>query len=126
PVSMVSTADNSSVFVLGGSGTGYLYSAAADNFVETQTVVTSLLGYYGAVAAGPAGQYYVAGPNLLNSSLTLIASSASSTTTTTPTPITPGGPGFPGPIGPASSSTSRPVAAVGAATATSFLRFSMP
>ncbi|MGP8245991.1 MAG: hypothetical protein ACLQVN_15900 [Bryobacteraceae bacterium] len=123
PVSMVSTGDNSSVFVLGGSGTGYLYSAAADNFVETQTVVTSLLGYFGAVAAGPAGQYYVAGPNLLNSSLTLIDSTATGTTTTTPTPI---GPGFPGPIGPTSSSTSRPVAAVAAATATSFLRFSMP
>jgi uncharacterized protein (TIGR03437 family) len=123
PVSMISTGDNSSVFVLGGSGTGYLYNAAADNFVETQTVVTSLLGYFGAVAAGPAGQYYVAGPNLLNSSLTLIESTA--TGTTTPTPILPG-PGFPGPIGPTSSSTSRPVAAVAAATATSFLRFSMP
>ena len=126
PVSMVSTGDNSSVFVLGGSGAGYLYSAAADNFVETQTVITSLLGYFGAVAAGPAGQYYVAGPNLLNSSLTLIDSSATSTTTTTPIPTPPGGPGFPGPVGPTSSSTSRPVAAVAAATATSFLRFSMP
>jgi len=124
PVSMVSTGDNSSVFVLGGSGTGYLYSAAADDFVETQTVVPSLLGYFGAVAAGPAGQYYVAGPNLLNSSLTLIDSSATSTTTT---PVITTGPGFPGgPTGPTSSSTSRPVAAVAAATATAFLRFSMP
>jgi len=122
PVSMVSTGDNSSVFVLGGSGAGYLYSSAADDFVETQTVITSLIGYFGAVAAGPGGQYYVAGPNLLNSSLTLIATSAASTTTPIPIPIGP----LPIPIGPLSTSTSRPVAAVAAATVTAFLRFSMP
>ncbi|HEY1342467.1 MAG TPA: hypothetical protein VGF59_33415 [Bryobacteraceae bacterium] len=101
PQSMTSTPDGSFVLLLAGNGTAYLYSAADDDFVASRTVIPApIQGYYGALAAGPDGQYFLAGGEVLNQALTSIR------------------PGAP--------AASRPVYAVASAGARSFVRFSSP
>jgi uncharacterized protein (TIGR03437 family) len=119
--SMVSTQDGQFVLLLAATtttGTAYLYSATADDFVRSATVLTApLTGYIGPVAAGPAGQYYVVGGNLLDSSLTLLAGGSGSTVI---------GPVGPGPGLPIPTLTTRPVSAVAAVGPQSYLSFSTP
>lgn len=122
--SMVSTQDGQFVMLLaasGTSGTAYLYSSAADDFVRSATVLSNpVTGYVGPVAAAPAGQYYLVDGELLDSSLTVLAGGGGSTTVG---PVGPGGPGFPIPV---TTLTSRPVSAVAAVGAQSYLSFSTP
>ena len=100
PQTMASSADGSFVLVLAGNGTGFLYSANADDFVAARQVIpTPIQGYYGPIAAGPGGQYYLVNNQVLNQALT--------------------------PIGTATGA-SRPVSAVAAVDAQNFVRFSMP
>ena len=100
PQTMASSPEGSFVLLLGGTGGGYLYSAAVDDFVAARQVVpTPIQGYYGPVAAGPGGQYFLVNNQVLNQALT--------------------------PIG-TSTTASRPVSAVAAVNAQSFVRFSMP
>jgi uncharacterized protein (TIGR03437 family) len=100
PQTMASSTDGSYVLLLGGNGSVYLYSAAEDDFVATRQVIpTPIQGYYGPIAAGPAGQYYLVNNQVLNQALT--------------------------PIG-TETTASRPVSAVAAVDAQSFVRFSMP
>jgi uncharacterized protein (TIGR03437 family) len=121
---MVSTPGGEFVLALAGNGTAYLYDAQADDFVLSKAVVTPpIQGFYGPVAAGPRGSYYLVNGLVLNQSLTLI--------NTVPTlgtvgPIT--GPvfGFPARPGTTATPTSRPVAAVSAVTGNMFARFSTP
>jgi uncharacterized protein (TIGR03437 family) len=114
PQSMAATPEGSYMLILAGNGTAYLYDSTADDFVRAASVIpTPITGYYGPVAAGPNGQYYLANDQLLNSALT-------SQSTTGPV----GGGGLPSPSGPTGSS--RPVAAVAAVGAQSYARFSMP
>jgi uncharacterized protein (TIGR03437 family) len=116
PQSMAATPDGSYLLVLGGSGTAYLYDSTADDFVRAASVIpTPITGYYGPIAAGPNGQYYLTNDQLLNSALT-------SQTTAATGPV--GGGGLPTPSGPTGSS--RPIAAVAAVGAQSYARFSMP
>jgi uncharacterized protein (TIGR03437 family) len=115
PQSMAATPDGSYLLVLAGNGSAYLYDSTADDFVRAATVIpTPITGYYGPIAAGPNGQYYLTNDQLLNSALT------SQTTATGPV----GGGGLPSPGGPTGSS--RPIAAVAALGAQSYARFSMP
>lgn len=117
PVSMVSTPEGSYVLLLTGNGTAFLYSASDDDFVAGRGVVTGPInGYYGPVAAGPNGQYYLVNDQILNQALVPIGTTGTGA-------IGPGG-GLPGPGGPAI--TTRPVAAVTAAGGQSFARFSIP
>ncbi len=98
PQSMVSTPDGAYVLLLGGTGIGYLYDASVDDFVSAvQIIPTPISGYYGPVAAGPAGNYFLANGQILNLALTNVG-----------------------------SSTSRPVSAVAAVGTNSFARFSTP
>ncbi len=120
PQTMASTQDGSYVLLLSANSNGYLYSAAADDFVRTANVLGTITGYFGPIAAAPAGQYYLVDGNLLDSSLTVLASASNSTTTIGP--IGPG-PGFPIPV---TTSTSRPISAVTAVGPVSYLRFSTP
>jgi uncharacterized protein (TIGR03437 family) len=100
PQTMASSPEGSFVLLLAGNGSAYLYSAAVDDFVAARQVIpTPIQGYYGPIAAGPAGQYYLVNNQVLNLALT--------------------------PIG-TSTSASRPVSAVAAVNAQSFVRFSMP
>lgn len=116
PQTMVSTPEGGYVLILGGTGTAFLYSAADDDFVAARSVVPApITGYYGPIAAGPNGQYYLVNDQVLNQALTPIGSSGTG-------PV--GGGGLPTPGGPAS--TGRPVAAVAAVNGSSYARFSIP
>ena len=118
PQSMVATPEGAYVLVLGGSGIGYLYDASVDDFVSAvQVIPTPISGYYGPVAAGPNGNYFLANAQILNLALTTVGSGAGVTG-----PVSSSG--LPSPSGP--STTSRPVSAVAAIGAQSFARFSTP
>lgn len=114
--SMASTPEGAFVLLLAGNGTAYLYDSSIDDFVSVKQVIpTPLAGYYGPVAAGPNGQYFLTDDQVLNQALTSIGATGTG-------PV--GGGGLPTPGGP--TVTSRPVAAVSAVGAQSYARFSMP
>jgi uncharacterized protein (TIGR03437 family) len=116
PQTMAASVDGGFLLVLAGNGSAYLYDATIDDFVTGRTVIpTPIAGYYGPVAAGSNGQFYLTNDQLLNPALTSVGSSATG-------PV--GGGGLPAPSGP--TGTGRPVAAVAALGAQSFARYSMP
>jgi uncharacterized protein (TIGR03437 family) len=114
---MAASPDGLFLLLLAGNGSAYLYNAAIDDFITGRTVTsTPITGYFGPIAAGVGGQYYLTNDQLLNPALTSVGSSGGTG------PV--GGGGLPAPGGPASAG--RPVAAVTAISAQSFARFSMP
>ena len=118
PQTMVSTPEGGYIMILAGNGTAYLYSAAVDDIIVGRSVLTTTAaGYFGAVSAGPNGQYYLAGPQILDSSLTLIGSEPGSNG---PVTII----GLPIPGGPTTSA--RPVAALASIGAQTFARYTAP
>ncbi len=123
PQTMVSTPEGSYVLVLNGTGMAYLYSASVDDFITSrQVIATPITGYFGAIAAGPNGQYYLTGAQILDSALTLTGTEAGTTGT-----VAAGGGGLPFPGGPTvTAGTQRPVAAVAAVGTQNFARFSTP
>ncbi len=117
PQSMASSSDGLFLLVLAGNGSAFLYDARSDDFVTGRSVIPNpITGYFGPVAAGANGQYYLANDQLLNPALTSVGGSGSTG------PV--GGGGLPAPGGPAA--IGRPVAAVAAVGAQSFARYSMP
>lgn len=122
PQTMVSTPEGSYILLLSGQGAAYVYSASVDDIVAgSQVLSTPLTGYLGAVGAGPNGQYFLAGGQILNSALTLIGTEPGSTgTVSIPGLPIPGGPGA------ITISSARPVAALSAVGAQSFARFTTP
>ena len=81
---LVATPEGSFMLLLAGNGTAYLYSAADNDFVRQQAVVTApIQNYFGPVAAGPNGSYYLVDDRVLDSSLSLISSGTSATVTGT-------------------------------------------
>ena len=101
PQTMASSPEGSFILLLAGNGSAFLYSAADDDFVAARQVIpTPIQGYYGPIAAGPGGQYYLVNNQVLNQALT--------------------------PIGTSTNAASRPVSAVAAVDAQNFVRFSMP
>jgi len=116
PQFMTSTPEGNYLILLAGNGTAYLYDASLDDFVASRVVAaTPIQGYFGPVAAGPNGQYYLVNDQLLNQALTPIGSGGTG-------PVGGGGGGLPAPGGP----TSRPVSAVAAISAQIYARFSTP
>jgi len=116
PQSMASTPEGSFVLILAGNGTAYLYSSSDDDFVAARSVIPNpITGYYGPIAAGPNGQYYLVNDQVLNQALTPVSSTSTG-------PI--GGGGLPTPGGPAGSG--RPVSAVTAVGGQTFARYSTP
>jgi uncharacterized protein (TIGR03437 family) len=116
PQSMASTPEGAFVLILAGNGTAYLYSASDDDFVAARSVIPApIQGYYGPIAAGPNGQYYLVNDQVLNQALTPISSTSTG-------PV--GGGGLPTPGGPAA--TGRPVSAVTAVGGQTFARYSTP
>jgi uncharacterized protein (TIGR03437 family) len=119
---MASTPNGEFIFLLAGNGNGYLYDASVDEWVANRTLFGNaqsnlplMTGYYGPVAAGPRGQYFLANGVIFNQSLTQIGS----------VPIPPTIPTLPT-RGGAPTSTAPPVAAVAAAGNSTFVRFSQP
>src|SRR5215472_4079655 len=116
PQSIASTPEGAFVLILAGNGTAYLYSSSDDDFVAARSVIPNpIQGYYGPIAAGPNGQYYLVNDQVLNQALTPISSPSTG-------PI--GGGGLPTPGGPAGSG--RPVSAVTAVGGQTFARYSTP
>ena len=73
PRTMTATPNGEYALLLAGTGNVYLYDALQDQFVQSRTVFsgTSLnSGFYGPVAAGPRGQYFLVNNTVLNQSLT--------------------------------------------------------
>jgi uncharacterized protein (TIGR03437 family) len=109
PVSMVATPGGEFILIVAGNGNMYLYDALLDKFVRNATTTSFTgsrgLGYYGAVTAGPKGQYYIVNGIVYNSSLTPLNP-----------PTTTGG----------TATTTRPIAAVSPMSANAYLSFSQP
>src|SRR5207237_73763 len=104
PVTMTSTPEGSFVLILAGNGTAFLYSASDDDFVSARAVVPNpITGYYGPLAAGPNGQYFLVNDQILNQALVPIGSAVTG-------PV--GGGGLPGHGGQAAEG--RPVETVAA------------
>lgn len=58
PRTLVASPEGNYALLLGGTGTAYLFDAMSDEYVLSQTVVTTpIQGYFGPVSAGPRGQY---------------------------------------------------------------------
>gem|GEM_PF-416512 len=118
PQTLAGSPEGAFVLLLAGNGSAYLYDSSIDDFVSVRSVIpTPIQGYYGPIAAGPNGQYFLTDDQVLNQALTPIGTSAGSTG-----PVSGGG--LPSPSGP--SVTGRPVSAVAAVGAQSFARFSTP
>jgi uncharacterized protein (TIGR03437 family) len=116
PQSMASTPEGSFVLILSGSGTAFLYSASDDDFVSARSVIPApIQGYFGPIAAGPNGQYYLVNDQVLNQALTPVSSTSTG-------PV--GGGGLPTPGGTIGSG--RPVSAVTAVSGQTFARYSTP
>lgn len=124
---MASTPGGEYIFLLAGNGAGYLYDASVDDWVAQRQLFTTsantstlpvIQGYYGPIAAGPQGQYFLANGIIFNQSLTEIGAVPTPAQTGVVTgTITPGG---------TAATTPVPVSAVAASNARTFLRFSQP
>lgn len=106
PAFMASTPGGEYVILSSSTGMAYLYDATADDFVQSRqlTSAAASTGYFGPITAGPRGQFYVVNGTILNSALTAINPPQTGTAAT----------------------PARPVAAVTAASGTTFARFTQP
>jgi uncharacterized protein (TIGR03437 family) len=115
PRTMVATPNGEYALLLDGNGYALLYDALADEFVQRRQVVTApFQGYYGPVAAGPRGNYFLVNGLVLNQSLTPTANAGSTMVT------------IPGRGNVAPQQFNRPVASVAPAGTTLFARFMQP
>jgi uncharacterized protein (TIGR03437 family) len=117
---MVSTPGGEYTMLLAGNGFAYLYDASVDEWVVGRQIfannvpsLSPLAGYFGPVAAGPRGQYFIANGTVMNQSLTPVSSISTD----------PGGGGLPGRGG---ATATTPIAAVASGGNTTFARLSMP
>lgn len=124
PRTMAATPNGEFALLMAGNGNVYLYDAAVDDFVQSRQVATNpIQGYYGPVAAGPRGQYFVANGLVLNQSLSPISGTGLQPTT----PVQGGGggfPGFPGVV--TTTTTTRSISAVATGSGTVYARFTQP
>ncbi len=102
PRTLASSPNGDFALLVAGNGMGYLYDAAADEFVQSrQVAAANATGYIGPVAVGPRGQYFAVGGQVLNQALV---------------PVSPAG----------TQQAARPVSAVAAVGPASFARFVQP
>ncbi len=104
PISMAATPAGENIIIAAADGSVYLYDALADDFVQsrqyTSFAQSAGMGYYGSVAAGPRGQYYVVNGVVLNQALS--------------------------PVNGTAFTSSRPISGVYPISATQFARFTQP
>lgn len=85
PTTMIAPPDGSSIFTLAGNGVGYLYDPLSDTYTALEllfpTTPAPVSGYFGPIAAGPQGSYYLAGGLTLNSSLNVLYGNANASNT---------------------------------------------
>lgn len=71
PVQMISTPGGESILTMNGVGTVYLFDGLSDQYTASRQLFTApFTGYYGALAAAPAGAYYIANGAVLSSTIT--------------------------------------------------------
>jgi DNA-binding beta-propeller fold protein YncE len=83
PVQMVATAGGENIITMNGTGTAYLYNGLTDSYDSNEQVfsaagfggaaatgLSTLEGYYGPLAAGPAGAYFITNGAVLSSTIT--------------------------------------------------------
>ncbi|MBK5291297.1 MAG: hypothetical protein JJE04_06445 [Acidobacteriia bacterium] len=115
PTTMASSPNGEFALVLAGNGSAYLYDAAVDDFIQARQVVTApISGYYGPIAVGPRGQYFLVNGLVLNQALTQVGNAGTVPGTGA---VRPGQP----PV-----TTPRPISSVSAVGATTFVRFAQP
>ncbi|MBL0158163.1 MAG: hypothetical protein IPP47_13825 [Bryobacterales bacterium] len=111
PRTMAAASTGEFLILLDGAGVAYLYDALSDDYVQSRQVMPApIQGYYGPIAAGPRGQYFVVNGLVLNQALSVVSSASSITTTVGGRPVT----------------TVRPISAVTPLSATSYARFVPP
>ena len=114
PRTMAATPNGEYIAVLAGNGFVYLYDSLADDFVQGRQVFTGAIqGYFGPIAAGPRGQYYLVNGSILNQALTPTGTAGSVTVPGTRPGTTTG-------------STSKPISAVTPVGNSTFVRFAQP
>ncbi len=73
PAGIVSSPGSEALILMNNAGVAYKYDSLTDSYVNSQTVMSAPIdSYYGPLAAGPGGQYFVANRAILNSTLTPI------------------------------------------------------
>ena len=75
PTSMIASPDAFTILTLAGNGNAFLYDSVNDAYTGLELLfptTPAISGYYGPIAAGPGGAYYLAGGLTLNSSLNLL------------------------------------------------------
>jgi YVTN family beta-propeller protein len=100
---MISTPATDYILTMSGNGNAYVYNGTSDQYIADRLLFSTIQGYYGALAALPGGNYFVADTLILNQSL-----------------VTQGGAATPSAAGAITSS--RNVAAVAPLDANDFLR----
>ncbi len=118
---MVATPNGEYVLLLAGNGFVYLFDASVDEWIigrqifgaANQPGLLPLQGYFGPVAAGPRGQFFIANGIVLNNSLTPQTGTGA------------GGGDVPGRPG-TTPATTRPVSAVSTAGNAAYARLSQP
>jgi DNA-binding beta-propeller fold protein YncE len=92
--SMIASADGSSILLLGGTGTTYLYDALSDSYTASASSFgsTQIVGYYGPLGAAANANYLLADGLVMNNSLTPIGGNVTPGSVAF-TPPTPGGGG---------------------------------
>jgi uncharacterized protein (TIGR03437 family) len=109
PRSMASTPNGEFAILLSGDGFVNLYDALADEYVQRRQIFTGAIqGYYGPVAAGPRGQYFLVNGRVLNQALSPTVSAGDVTV-----------PGRP-------QTVPKPISAVAPLGNTTFARFAPP
>ncbi len=121
--SMIASADGTSILLLGGTGTAYLYNALTDSYATSANEFggSNILGFYGPLGAASDANFLLADGLVMNNSLTPIGGNTEPGSVTF-VPPTPGGGG-----GTTVSSTgSRNVAAVASVDENDFARLTTP
>jgi hypothetical protein len=108
---MIASPDSQYILTLSGNGNAYTYSAISDSYTSSKTVFgaggAAIQGYYGPLAIGPGGAYFLANGLIMNQSLATLGGSATPSASST-------------------SGVSRNVAAAAPFSATSFLYLTTP
>jgi YVTN family beta-propeller protein len=121
--SMIASADGSSILLLGGTGTAYLYNALTDSYATSANEFggSNILGYYGPLGAASDANFLLADGLVMNNSLTPIGGNTEPGSVTFVPPTPGGGGGIT-----VSSTGSRNVAAVAAVDENDFARLTTP
>ncbi len=125
PYSMTATPGGEFVFLLTGNAnaTGYLYDGLADTYTATHQLYNQApVSYFGPVASGPSGSYFLANGLILSPSLAVVGGSERPGTTQFGPPPAPGQP----PTQTIVSAGQRNVASVFALDENLFMRLTTP